>query len=94
VLLSDTLSRLVEPDNAREIPGLDVSIAQVLKVEPNRLESLQEETKGDSTLAELTDLIIMGWPDSMQDLTEHLQPYWCFQDELTMLDGLVMKGTE
>ncbi len=92
VLLADTLSRLVEPDNAREIPGLDVSIAQVLKVEPNRLESLQEETKGDSTLAELTDLIITGWPDSMQDLAEHLQPYWCFRDELTMLDGLVMKG--
>ncbi len=78
VLLADTLSCLVEPDNAREIPGLDVSIAQVLKVEPNRLESLQEETKGDSTLAELTDLIITGWPDSMQDLAEHLQPYWCF----------------
>ena len=92
VLLADTLSRLVEPDNAREIPGLDVSIAQVLKVEPNRLESLQEETKGDSMLAELTDLIITGWPDSMQDLAEHLQPYWCFRDELTMLDGLVMKG--
>ena len=87
-----TLSRLIEPGSAREIPGLDINIAQVLKVEPTRLESLQEETKADSTLAELTDLIITGWPNSMQDLPEHLHPYWCFQDQLTILNRLVMKG--
>jgi len=92
VLLADTLSRLVEPETAKEIPGLDINIALVLKVEPSRLDSLQEETKADSNLAELTDLIITGWPDSMQDLQEHLHPNWRFRDELTMLDGLVMKG--
>ena len=64
-LLAETLSCLVEQGSAREIPGLDVSIAQVLKVKPTRLESLQEETKADSTLAELTDLIITGWSNSM-----------------------------
>ena len=93
VLLADTLSRLVQPGTAKEIPGLDINIAQVLKVEPTRLESLQEETKADSTLASLTDLIITGWPDSMQDLPDNLHPFWCFQDELTILDGLVMKGS-
>ena len=60
VLLADTLSRLVELETAKEIPGLDINIALVLKVEPSRLESLQEETKADSNLAELTDLIITG----------------------------------
>ena len=90
VLLADTLSRLIETRSPKEIPGLDVNIAQVLK--PTRLESLREETKDDSTLAELTDFIITGWPDSMQDLPQHLHPYWCFRDELTILDGLVMKG--
>ena len=92
VLLADTLSRLVEQGSAREIPGLDVSIAQVLKMEPTRLESLQEDTKADPTLAELTDLILTGWPNSMQDIPGHLHPYWCFRDELTILDGLIMKG--
>ena len=62
VLLADTLSRLVQPGTAKEIPGLDINIAQVLKVEPTRLESLQEETKADSILASLTELIITGWP--------------------------------
>ena len=92
VLLADTLSRLVEQGNARDIPGLDVSIAQVLKVEPTLLESLQEDTKADPTLAELTVLILTGWPNSMQDIPEHMHPYWCFRDELTILDGLIMKG--
>ena len=92
VLLADTLSRLIEPADAKEIPGLDITIAQILKVEPNRLESLQEETKSDSNLTQLTDLIITGWPDSMQDLPENLHSYWCIRDELAVLDGLVMKG--
>ena len=92
VLLADTLSRLVTPGRSRAIPGLDISIAQVLKVEPTRLESIQEQTKVDPTLVELKDLIMTGWPDSMQDLPETLRHYWCFRDELTVLDGLVMKG--
>ena len=39
VLLADTLSWLVQPGTAKAIPGLDINIAQVLKVEPTRLES-------------------------------------------------------
>ena len=92
VLLANTLSRLVEQGSAREILVLDVSIAQVLKVKPTRLKSLPEDIKADPTLAELTDLILTVWPSCMQDIPEHLHPYWCFRDELTILDGLIMKG--
>ncbi|CAB4003691.1 Transposon Ty3-G Gag-Pol poly [Paramuricea clavata] len=28
----------------------------------------------------------------MQDVPQHLHPYWCFRDDLTILDGLIMKG--
>ena len=62
-------------------------------MEPTRLESLQQVTKADFTLASLTELIITGWPDSMQDLPDDLHRYWCFRDELTILDGLVTKGS-
>ena len=92
VLFADTLSRLVDQSNPREIPGLDVSIAQILKIDPTRLETLQEETKSDSTLKNLMNLIITGWPESMQDVPQQLHPYWCFRDELTVVDGLIMKG--
>ena len=89
VLLVDKLYRFVEQGSAREIPGLDISIAQILKMEPTRLVSLQKDTKADTNLAELTDLILTGWPNSMQDVQENLHPYWCF---LTILDGLIIKG--
>ena len=93
VLLADTLSRLNQPGKAKEIPGLDINIAQVLKVEPPGLGSLQQETRADPTLASLIDLIITGWPDSMQDLPGNLHPYWCFRDALTIPQGLAMKGS-
>ena len=73
VLLADTFSRLIKPGSVRAIPGLEVEIALVLKVEPTRLKSLQEETKADFTLAAITDLIITSLPDSTQDLPEDLR---------------------
>ena len=93
VLLADTLSRLVRPGSDNPIPGLDVSIAQVLKLGSTYLESLQAETRADNCLCQLADYIMSGWPEHMSDLPEILQPYWCFRDELAILDGLVMKGS-
>ena len=92
VLLADTLSRLVTPGSSSAVPGLDISIAQVLKVSQTRLALLQQETKTDLTLIQLMHYINEGWPNSMQDLPALLHPFWCFRDELVVLDGLVMKG--
>lgn len=92
VLVADTLSRLILPGKDKAVPGLDVTIAQVLSVNPSRLESLQEETKSDPILCQLQDLIKYGWAESMQDLPIDLHPFWCYRDELVMLDGLVMKN--
>ena len=93
VLLADTLSRLVRPGVDSTLPGLDVNIAQVLQIKPTRLQTLREETKADATLTKMTKHILGGWPEHKQDLSEDLQPYWCFRDELAVLDGLVMKGS-
>ena len=92
VLLADTLSRLVQPGSHPAIPGLDVTIAEVLKVRPTHLESLRAETHADPTLSKLRQHVVSGWPESMQDLSQDLHPYWCFRDELVILDGLLMKG--
>ena len=56
-------------------------------MKPTSLESLQEKTKEDFTLASLTELLFTRWQDSMQDLLDDLHPYWCFRDKLTILDG-------
>lgn len=92
VLLADTLSRLVDKKGAKTIPDLDVSIAQVLHFKPSYLEALQAEAKVDPTQIQLFDYIMNGWPEHMQDLPDDIRPYWCFRDELAILDGLIMKG--
>ena len=71
--LADTLSRLIKSGSARAIPGLDVDIALVLKVEPTRLKFYKK--RRSQTLVALTDLNITGWPDSTQDVPEDLHPY-------------------
>ena len=48
--------------------------------------------KKQKWMVELSNLVTTGWPESMQDLPQHLHPYWCFCDKLTILDGLVVKG--
>ena len=93
VLLSDTLSRLIKQDQAPSaVPDLDVQIAQILRIEANRLQTLQVETANDPQLRQVSEVIMGGWPKSMQDLAAHLHPYWSFRDELSIVDGLVLKG--
>ena len=91
-LVADTPSRLVKPGTNPAVPDLNFTIAQVLKIRPTHVDSLQEETKADPTLSPLCDFINNGWSDSVHNMREALHPYWCFLDELTILDGLVMEG--
>ena len=93
VLMADTLSRLIKPGNDPAIPDLDVGIAEVLKIKPTTLESLQEEAKADPVLSPLREHIIHGWPDKRQELSNNLLPYWCFRDELAILDRFIVKGS-
>ena len=92
VPIADTLSRPIHPDSDPAVKGLDVTIAQVMKVSATRLEILQRATQDDTAMLELITNIKSGWPESMQDLPEHLHSYWCFRDEMAIMDGLVMKG--
>ena len=92
VLVSDTLSRLIKEDTAPAVPGLDVHIAQILKIRANRLQTIQTETKNDPELSQLIKFILQGWPKSMQDVPVDLHPYWSLRDELAVIDGVVLKG--
>ena len=53
---------------------------------------MQEETTADPCLQTLKTLIQSVWPESMQDLPNEVKPYWCFKDELGIIDCLIMKG--
>ena len=39
-------------------------------------------------------MITNGWPNSIKEVQPEIQAYWTFQEELTIEDGLVLKGTQ
>ena len=43
-------------------------------------------------MTSLQQNIMAGWPESKQDIAPNLEPFWCFQDELAVMGGLIMKG--
>ena len=47
----------------------------------------------DDELALLKHTIMQGWPKSIKQVPPELQPFWTFREELTVEDGLILKGT-
>ena len=37
---------------------------------------------------------MMGWPNNIKEIPQVLHPYWTFCKELTIEDGLILKGTQ
>ena len=38
--------------------------------------------------------IAHGWPSTTREVLSKIQPYWTFREELTIEDGIVLKGTQ
>ena len=55
--------------------------------------SLASETGKDETLVALNSQIIKGWLDKRDECPTNIREYWNYRDELSILDGLVLKGT-
>ena len=57
-----------------------------------KLQQTREETTKDPILNTLTQTIYRGWPDKQEKCPEALHDYWNFREELTVEDGLILKG--
>ena len=90
----DCLLRLEDHKDTIKLPKLHVYlISQQLPVRSNKLQELQEATQADNELALLKHTIMSGWPSTIKEIPQVLQPYWMFQEELTIEDGHILKGT-
>ena len=74
------------PGTDKNTPGLNVQIAHILKIRPIKLATMQEEAMADPCLQMLKTFIQSGWPESMQDLPYEIKLYWCFKDELGIIE--------
>jgi transposase InsO family protein len=91
--LADTLSRAYIPETPSESETIEyVHATTFLPISEARLKNIQENTMMDETLKKLQSVIITGWPDDKSNLSIDLHPYYQFRHELSVQDGLVMRG--
>ena len=43
-------------------------------------------------LIRLKEIILKGWPEIKQDIDPSIMTFWNYRDELSYLDGLLLKG--
>ena len=50
------------------------------------LQKIRDETAVDHELNALKEMIHLGWPSTIQQVSALLQPYWPFSDEIVVED--------
>ena len=68
-------------------------ITQQLPASSDSLHQLRLSMQADDELALLKHTIMQGWPKSIKQVPPVLQPFWTFREELTVDNGLILKGT-
>ena len=92
--LADCLSRLSCQKDKIELPKLKMhAITRQLPATADILNQFCTETTQDEELALLKHIVQTGWSQNICDLPKEIQPYWIFHEEITIEDGLLLKGT-
>ena len=90
--LADSLSRLPKTTSDSEIP-LNVKVCYV-QFSSQKLMELRNESANDEELTALKRFISHGFPERVRDLPENIRQYWTFRDQLSIDDGLILKGEQ
>ncbi|KAI0213383.1 hypothetical protein LSAT2_001588 [Lamellibrachia satsuma] len=87
--------RLVAPARRQARPPIQLDVrVNLVQFSQDRVKQLREETARDPVLAPLRDILVSGWPDTERELPKVLKPYWSYRDELSIDDGVILKGSE
>ena len=95
--ISNSLSHMPnhKVNNGKTIPGLNVSIHEVynsVDISKNYMLMIKEQTGHDHILQQLINVIQLGWPEQKHNLDPEVTKYWNFCDEMSVYNGLVLKG--
>ena len=85
-----TLQMLV----TRQIKGLNISIHEAdTNISERKLNNIHEEIQKDGTMQILFRHILEGWPESQEKCPDSIKDFYPFCYELSVINGLVLKGT-
>ena len=92
--LVDCFSRVGELQDSIKLPKLNIyQITSQLNARSDSLQQMHEASQADDILAILKYTRQKRWPSTIKELPSEIQPYWTFREELTIEDGLTLKGT-
>ena len=78
------------------IQGMDIRVDAIQSVndvpECMSISQIQQAIAKDEHLQWLKNNIISGWPVTKDQLHLDIRPYWSYEDDLAVIDGIVMKG--
>ncbi len=77
-------------ETEREIEQIDM--LQDLAVSESTLVQIKEQTEADSHLQALVRIVKEGWPSTQAEVPPALRVYHPFRDELTVQNGVILKG--
>ena len=90
-VIADSLSRLPSPENS-EI-SLDLRV-DLVRFSSEKLLELKTSTAQDAQLNHLKEVIMIGWPENIKETASHVREYWSLRDQLTVEDGIILKGQQ
>ena len=87
----------MEPaSHGHKLPVIEVgTITSTLPATPAKFEEMRDETRRDETLCHLKDLkdvVYHGWSELFQDCPYDLKDYCNYREDLSVENGLVLKG--
>ena len=88
ITLADTLSRQRYPEN--KTIELDVKISHV-QFSTRKLDELRLESRNDSEVQNLLNVIVDGWHDHHRDVHPQLRSLWPYRDGFVVEGGIVLK---
>ena len=76
-----------------EIKGLNISVHDVeTDVCGTTLDKICIHSKTNSALSLVISYVLDGWPGNANECAEPAQPYFTCREELSIMDGLLVKG--
>ena len=90
--LADGLSRFPNSQNESQVDlGIRVDF---VRFSDQKLLELKQCTSRDPIFNQLKEIILIGWPVEMKELPGDIRPYWSFRDQLSVEDGIIVKGSQ
>ena len=93
--IANCLSRLGVQKDSISLPKLQVNqITSQIKAWNDSLHRIRIATQGNDNLTILKHIIQQRWPKTIKEVPQEIQKYWTFYKELTIEDGLILKGMQ